>query len=607
MSQSVGRVRVESPITVVHVDDDPLLTDLLSGLVVQNHDDITLHSMHDPDDVLDHLEANDVDCVISDYEMPGTNGLELLDAVRQRWPELPFILFTGQGDEEIAEKAINAGVTDYVQKRTGALQFALLLNRVRKAVAQRRARTALERELQVEKEHFRMALENSPFVAFRLDTDLRYTWIGNPHEDFEVEQVLGKRDDELLLPEAAETVMKPKRRALETGERVREEVTYELPSGVVTYDLTVEPLRDESGDIVGLTCASLDVTDRKEYEHQLERNSHRTEAQFELLVDTVEDYAIFLLDPDGRVQTWNRGAENIKGYAHEEIVGEHVSVFYPGDDVAAGVPERNLREAKAEGHFRDEGWRVRKDGSTFWADVRITAIREDGEFLGYAKVTRDSTEQKRERDLLERKEQLEDLISAISHDLRSPLTVAAGNIELARTTDDLSRLDATMEALDRATELLDHLGRLAKEGTQILTPKPTDLRDVAETAWPLVGTEGAELVVEGSMTLVADRSRLQQLFENLFSNSVAHAGVDVTVRVGLLDGRDGFYVEDDGPGIPETERSTVFEMGYTTDTDGTGFGLAICNQIADAHGWNFGVTEGRWGGARFEVSSVDVA
>jgi signal transduction histidine kinase len=109
------------------------------------------------------------------------------------------------------------------------------------------------------------------------------------------------------------------------------------------------------------------------------------------------------------------------------------------------------------------------------------------------------------------------------------------------------------------------------------------------------------------MTLVADRSRLQQLFENLFSNSVAHAGVDVTVRVGLLDGRDGFYVEDDGPGIPETERSTVFEMGYTTDTDGTGFGLAICNQIADAHGWNFGVTEGRWGGARFEVSSVDVA
>ncbi|WP_162562441.1 hybrid sensor histidine kinase/response regulator [Salinigranum rubrum] len=600
-------MRVEAPIRLLHVDDDQLLTGLLNDLVVQSHDDISLHSMHDCDGVLSYLETNDVDCVISDYEMPGTNGLELLDAVRQRWPDLPFILFTGQGDEEIAEKAINAGVTDYVQKRSGALQFALLLNRVRKAVEQRRARAALERELRIEKEHFRMALENSPFVAFRLDTDLRYTWVGNPHEDFEVEQVLGKRDDELLPPEAAETVMEPKRRALETGERVREEVTYELPSGVVTYDLTVEPLRDESGAVVGLTCASLDVTDRKAYERQLERDSQRTEAQFELLVDTVEDYAIFLLDPDGRVQTWNRGAENIKGYAREEVVGEHVSVFYPEDDVAAGVPERNLREAKAEGHFRGEGWRVRKDGSTFWADVRLTAIREDGEFLGYAKVTRDSTEQKRERDLLERKEQLEDLISAISHDLRGPLSVAAGNVELARRTDDLSRLDATSQALERATELLDHLGRLAKEGTQILTPKPTDLCEVAETAWSLVETGGAELVVEGSLTVVADPSRLQQLFENLFANSVAHAGPDVTVWVGPLDERDGFYVEDDGPGVPETERAKVFEMGYSTDTDGTGFGLAICNQIADAHGWDIGVTEGRRGGARFEMSSVGVA
>jgi PAS domain-containing protein len=123
-------------------------------------------------------------------------------------------------------------------------------------------RKRLESDLRTAEEQFRVALENSPLVAFRLDTDLRYTWVANPHEDFDPTDVIGKRDDELLPPEAAETIMAPKREALETGERVREEISYELPSGPVTYDLTVEPLRDEHGDIVGLTAASFDITER---------------------------------------------------------------------------------------------------------------------------------------------------------------------------------------------------------------------------------------------------------------------------------------------------------------------------------------------------------
>jgi HTH-type transcriptional regulator, bacterioopsin transcriptional activator and related proteins len=131
-------------------------------------------------------------------------------------------------------------------------------------------RKRLEDDLRTEKGHFRTAVENSPLVGFRLNTDLRYTWIINPHEDFDPESVIGKREDELLPPEAAETVMDPKRKALETGERVREEVTYELPSGLVLYDLTVEPLRDETGEIVGLACVTWDITERKRREDELE-------------------------------------------------------------------------------------------------------------------------------------------------------------------------------------------------------------------------------------------------------------------------------------------------------------------------------------------------
>ncbi|MDX1746851.1 MAG: PAS domain-containing sensor histidine kinase, partial [Halobacteriales archaeon] len=419
-------------------------------------------------------------------------------------------LYTGQGSEGIAERAIAAGVTDYLQKRPGTSQYTLLANRIRNAVQQHR----LEREL--------------------------------------------------------------------------------------------------------------------------ERTAQRTAAQFDLLVGAVEDYAIFLLDEDGYIRTWNAGAEQIKGYTSEEIIGEHFSTFYTEDDVDAGIPERNLREATTEGRTRDEGWRVRKDGTEFWADVTITALRRGDDLLGYAKITHDSTERHHKQVLLEQNEQLKDLIAAISHDLRGPLTVAGGNVELAHETGDLSHLETATGALDRASELLDYLGTLAKEGRRVMDPEPVDLREVTRMSWDVIETNGAELDVEGSVTLVADRQRLQELLENLLKNAVEHGSTsprsqahddsaerssassrtksddavehaepDVVVRVGPLDD-GGFYVEDDGPGIPETQRDEIFEVESSEKGGGSGFGLAICEQIAGAHGWTIDVTDGTDGGARFEISGIEL-
>jgi PAS domain S-box-containing protein len=323
-------------ITLLHVDDDDGFRGLLRDFFEREFDDIGVVSASSGDDALARLAREDVDCVVSDYEMPGTTGLELLATVRDQWPDLPFVLFTGRGDEETAIDAIGLGVTDYLQKRSGVGQYTILANRVRNVVARHRA-----------------------------------------------------------------------------------EVELALAAG-------------------------------------------RTEAQFELLVDTVEDYAVFLLDVDGTVQTWNRGAEKIKRYPAEEVVGEHFSVFYTEADAAAGVPERNLREAAAEGRIRDEGWRLRRDGSTFWADVTITALYDGGDLVGYAKITRDSTQHHHERLLLERSERWQAAVAGLVHDLRTPLSVAAGDVHRAAETGDCSTIDATAEALDRATDLLDHLGTIAE-------------------------------------------------------------------------------------------------------------------------------------------------
>lgn len=470
-------------ITILHADDDESATELFREYTRHHYCDIAVRSVLSGSDALTRLETtDDVDCVVSDYEMPSLNGLELLEAVRKRWPDLPFILFTGRGDENTAMRAINAGVTDYLQKRVGTSQYAVLVNRIRNVVAKHQA------------------------------------------------------------------------------------------------------------------------------EVQLKQTAKRSQAQLELLVNTVEDYAIFILDKEGYIRTWNGGAENIKGYSSDEIIGKHFSVFYRDEDVSAGLPDQNLRKAAAEGRVVDEGWRVRKDGSEFWADVRITALHEDGELIGYAKVTRDSTQHHREQVLLQQKEQLQDLMAAVSHDLKTPLYVIGGNIELARESGDFSRLDAAERGLNRATELVDYLEVLATEGKWLMKPKSVELAEVAEAAWSVVGTEGeADFDLSGDIMFMADRERLRQLLENLFKNAVEHAGPDVTVSVGPLNQRTGFYAEDDGPGIPESLRNKVFEMGYSGDPEGTGFGLAICQQIAEAHGWFIEVTEGSDGGARFEVSDVEVS
>ena len=193
----------------------------------------------------------------------------------------------------------------------------------------------------------------------------------------------------------------------------------------------------------------------------------------------------------------------------------------------------------------------------------------------------------------------------ISHDLRNPLNVASGRLALAQEECDSEHLEPVATAHDRMEELIEEVLTLAQQGQPIDETGTVDLSAVAAQCWKVVETTGAELVTEDDLTLIADVDRLQQLLENLFRNAIEHGSGDVTIRVGAIDGDDGFYVADGGPGIPPEDREQVFESGYTTADDGTGFGLAIVKEIADAHGWIITITESADGGAQFEIRGVE--
>jgi len=209
----------------------------------------------------------------------------------------------------------------------------------------------------------------------------------------------------------------------------------------------------------------------------------------------------------------------------------------------------------------------------------------------------------RETALREQNERLEQFASVLTHDLRNPLNVAHGRVQLAQQTNDSEQLSIALDALGRMDTLIDNLLTLARDGEDLGTIQQVSIQALARSCWRTVETEGATLETGSDVTLRADRARLQQLLENLIRNAIDHADDGVTVEVGALD--DGFYVADDGPGIPAEERAGVFEIGHSTEQNGTGFGLAIVERIVDAHGWEIEVRQSDAGGACFAITGVE--
>ena len=364
--------------------------------------------------------------------------------------------------------------------------------------------------------------------------------------------------------------------------------------------------------------------------------------QFALLVSSVVDYAIFMLDPAGIVVTWNEGAQRIKGYRSDEIVGRHFSVFYPTDDARNRKPDWELEVAKREGRYEEEGWRIRKDGTRFWANVIITALRDEkGHLLGFGKVTRDLTERHRaeerrnaERDAeetrlrqhAERMVELErtkaEFLNLASHELRSPLTVLRGYNSMledgsipAEQIPAVARiLETKLAQMDLLIEQMLETARLEHESFDLVRDR-FELGDVAQEQLDVfralardhrfvMGPDAGPLVVEG------DRGRIATILANFMDNAVKYSprGGEVTVTTGRQGDNAFVSVRDEGMGIVPEHLPLLFARFGRLPTEenvtipGTGLGLFLCKQLAIRHGGNIEVQSKPGVGTQFTLT-----
>ena len=386
------------------------------------------------------------------------------------------------------------------------------------------------------------------------------------------------------------------------------------------------------GDVIGMVCHE-HVGGRREWTddevefasdvaeivHRAVRNRERAARErdlerYETIVQSLAD-AVYTLDDEGRIDFVNDAYAEMKGASREELTGRPIRELV-GDEVIAqttamyeSLAQRDQDVARIEYDFRTI------DGETIPAELRFTSLPGSEDGAARVGVIRDISDRKeRERELERQNERLDAFASLVSHDLRSPLRVAAGNLDLASESCEDPRLADAANALDRMEVLIDDLLAVAREGKPVEDREEIRLEAVAEAAWRTVETGDATLAVEGDTRVDADESRLRQLFENLFRNAVEHGraekaetdGSSLSITVGPLADQTGFFIEDDGVGIRVDERDRVFEGGYSTDPDGTGFGLTIVREVAEAHGWSIDAVAGESGGARFEVSGATV-
>jgi PAS domain S-box-containing protein len=742
-----------SAIRVLLVDDDDAVAELTATYLQRSSDAIEAVVETCPNDALDRVTDDGVDCVVSDYEMPEMDGLAFLADVREVAPDIPFILFTGRGSEEIASEAISAGVTDYLQKETGTDQYAVLANRVENAVAQHRA----EREAEKADEQIRRIFERITDAFFALDDDWQFTHVNERAADF------FDRDPEALVGEGIrETFDEPMddrfydayRHALDTQEPTTVEAESTLRPGS-WLEVRIYPAED------GLSVYFRNVTERKRAQQELRDTKQKIEALhdvaaravacdseqdiYDLAIESAEDILAFDLSTvdachddvlvpravskgvptDGyydttpvdtennlaarayrrgesslvrdvretdvvpaeqeyrsaltvpigdfgvfqavskelgafddddrelaellaahisealvRVQTEtelrterdrfaalfenvpngvvryeidgndavaksvNPAFEDVFGWQADEIVGNSVDDYIlPADQRTEG---ESLNEQVRQGG-RIEGAEVHRNTCDGGRDFLLhTAPAGNGDETEAFAIYVDITSQKeRERKLARQNERLEEFASVVSHDLRNPLNVAVGRFDLLEAECDSDHLDPIGRSLDRMDSLVEDLLALARQGQVVDETEPVSLSAAASEAWETVDTREVTLQLADDLEVEADDARFRELLENLFRNSVEHADSATAVEVGPLDEREGFYVEDDGPGVPEDVREKVFDHGFTTAEKGTGFGLAIVESIADAHGWEVEAPEADTG-ARFEFYRVSL-
>jgi PAS domain S-box-containing protein len=507
-----------------------------------------------------------------------------------------------------------------------------------------------QEELEQNEERFKLLVESvRDYAIFMLNPDgVVLTWNAGAErfKGYRADEIIGQHFSRFYTPEALaqklpEQELKTAREVgvfEDEGWRVRKDGTLFWANVVITA------MRNAQGEFIGFAKITRDLTERRAHEEDLRRSEER----FRLLVEGVGEYAIFMLDPNGRVATWNVGAERIKGYKPHDIIGQHFSIFYPSEAKESGWPDHELREATEKGSFVDTGWRIRKDGTRFWANVTITALRDAaGRLIGYAKLTRDLTDAKRAeaielankhheemldaersaRMAAQRATQLKDeFLATLSHELRTPLNAILGWTQILLRGEAPGGPDAqkkAVEVIDRnaraQVQLIDDLldlsrimtGKIRLELQQISFASVVEA--AVDSAMPSADTKDIRLkaIYGASRDIVsADAARLQQVVWNLLTNAIKFTpkGGQVHVLIQRVNSHVELSISDTGIGIPESYLPHVFDRFSQRDSSttrtygGLGLGLAICKQLVELHGGSIRAASGGEGkGATFFV------
>jgi PAS domain S-box-containing protein len=439
------------------------------------------------------------------------------------------------------------------------------------------------------------------YAIYMLDAD-GYVATWNPgarrFKGYEAEEIIGRHFSTFFTEEDRAAGIPA--RALEAAAR---EGRFEAEGWRVRKDGTrfwvnavLDPIRDESGELLGFAKITRDDTEKREAALALQESERR----FRTLVQGVKDYALYMLDPDGRVSNWNTGAETIKGYKADEIVGQHFSRFYTEEDRARGEPERALATAIAEGKYEKEAWRVRKDGTRFWASIVLDPIHDEhGRLIGFAKITRDITERRRAAEELEearaalfqsqKLQALGELTGGVAHDFNNLMTVIRGAADLLNrpgVTEEKRRryLKAIIDTADRAATLTSHL--LAFGRRQALKPEVADLNVRLDAFAEMLGrTLGGniEVMLDLAPSLPRVEVDLAQL-ETALLNAAFNArdampdGGRLTLTTEVAPGEPGevlIEIADTGTGMSAEVRDRAFEPFFTTKAVGEGTGLGL--------------------------------